>query len=232
MEDPPDDLPWPAASSGTNPGRRASDAERQAVVDQLRVATGAGRISLDEFAERVGVAWGASTHGDLETLTADLPTVPSATTATTAGSADVEPADVGVESMSNRRRQRAGGGRGPKQRRHLVNVFGSAHHAGGWTAEGHMTVVSVFGHSHVDLTTCRLDPEVELVELRTIGVFGGIELLVPPGTAVDAAGFMLFGGRHVRHDAAGGDAEPTLRVSVRSYGAFGSVLVRSPRRVP
>lgn len=236
-DDTPEHVPPPAGRGSEAVGRpardrRASDAERQAVVDQLRAATGAGRLSLDEFSERVGVAWAARTQGDLEPLLADLPAEP---TMQTVGDVAVRSgggaSDGAVESTSNRRRRdlRRSGGRKPRR---LVNAFGSAHHAGGWTAESRMTVISVFGHSHVDLTTCRLDPSVEVVELRTVGLFGGIEVLVPQGTAVDAAGFVLFGGRHLRHDSAGGDGPPAMRVNVRSYGAFGSVLVRSPRRVP
>jgi hypothetical protein len=53
---------------------RASDAEREHVVDRLRIALEDGRLKLDEFTERVGLAYQAVTHGDLAKLHADLPT--------------------------------------------------------------------------------------------------------------------------------------------------------------
>jgi hypothetical protein len=52
---------------------RASDAERETVVEALQSAVGAGRITLAEFEERARAAYKARTRGDLEALTADLP---------------------------------------------------------------------------------------------------------------------------------------------------------------
>src|SRR5688500_4351693 len=54
---------------------RVGDAERQVVVDQLRVHFAAGRLELDEFEERASQALAARTVADLVPLTADLPTV-------------------------------------------------------------------------------------------------------------------------------------------------------------
>jgi hypothetical protein len=54
---------------------RVGDAERQAVVEQLRTHLGAGRLELDEFEERTAQALAARTVGDLVPLTADLPAV-------------------------------------------------------------------------------------------------------------------------------------------------------------
>ncbi len=52
---------------------RASDAEREAVVQRLLRAVRDGRLSLDEFDERAAAAYAAKTHGELEHLTRDLP---------------------------------------------------------------------------------------------------------------------------------------------------------------
>ena len=52
---------------------RASDDDRQQVVDRLRVAFEAGRLRMEEFTERVGLAYQAVTYGDLVKLHADLP---------------------------------------------------------------------------------------------------------------------------------------------------------------
>lgn len=52
---------------------RASDADREAVVEQLTRAFGEGRISMAEFDVRVEAAYAAKTHADLDVLTADLP---------------------------------------------------------------------------------------------------------------------------------------------------------------
>lgn len=52
---------------------RASDADRQQVVDRLRAAFEDGRLKKEELTERVGLAYQAVTYGDLAKLVADLP---------------------------------------------------------------------------------------------------------------------------------------------------------------
>jgi Domain of unknown function (DUF1707) len=56
-----------------HPSIRASDADRQQVVEALHRHTATGRLSLDEFTERVDAAHRASTYGELAAVTADLP---------------------------------------------------------------------------------------------------------------------------------------------------------------
>ncbi len=52
---------------------RASDADREDVVRQLERALRDGRLTVDEFDERVQGAYAARTLGDLDDLTRDLP---------------------------------------------------------------------------------------------------------------------------------------------------------------
>ncbi|MGH3264805.1 MAG: DUF1707 SHOCT-like domain-containing protein [Trebonia sp.] len=55
---------------------RASDVDREAVVTTLREAYTAGRLTLDEFDERMAGAYAGRTWGDLRALTVDLPVQP------------------------------------------------------------------------------------------------------------------------------------------------------------
>ncbi len=55
---------------------RASDKERDSVVDVLRDAYTDGRLTLDEFEERMAAAYAAKTWTDLRQLTGDLPAEP------------------------------------------------------------------------------------------------------------------------------------------------------------
>jgi Domain of unknown function (DUF1707) len=55
---------------------RASDQERESVVDVLRDAYTDGRLTLDEFEERTSSAYAAKTWTDLRKLTADLTAEP------------------------------------------------------------------------------------------------------------------------------------------------------------
>ena len=52
---------------------RASDGDRQQVVERLQGALEDGRLSMDEFTDRTGLAFRAVTYGDLAPLCADLP---------------------------------------------------------------------------------------------------------------------------------------------------------------
>jgi hypothetical protein len=52
---------------------RASDEDRQRVVAALERHTGAGRLTLDEFAQRVEAVCGARTLDELAAVVSDLP---------------------------------------------------------------------------------------------------------------------------------------------------------------
>ncbi|MGE5290259.1 MAG: DUF1707 SHOCT-like domain-containing protein [Micromonosporaceae bacterium] len=52
---------------------RASDQDRERVVEVLRTHYSEGRLNLEEFDERVAGAYGSKTLGDLLDLTSDLP---------------------------------------------------------------------------------------------------------------------------------------------------------------
>lgn len=55
---------------------RASDRERESVVDVLRDAYTDGRLTLEEFEERTSAAYASKTWVDLRELTGDLPVEP------------------------------------------------------------------------------------------------------------------------------------------------------------
>ena len=52
---------------------RAADADRQKVADQLQAALDEGRLSLDEYDDRVRTAYAAKTYQELLALLTDLP---------------------------------------------------------------------------------------------------------------------------------------------------------------
>ncbi|GAA2032532.1 DUF1707 domain-containing protein [Nocardiopsis rhodophaea] len=55
-------------------GMRASDADRDAVAQRLASALSDGRLDLAEYERRLDTAMSATVYGELEPLTADLPT--------------------------------------------------------------------------------------------------------------------------------------------------------------
>src|SRR5260370_26304346 len=55
---------------------RASDHDRQEVVNLLRTGLEDGRLTMEEYVDRVGLAYQAVTYADLVPLEADLPAAP------------------------------------------------------------------------------------------------------------------------------------------------------------
>src|SRR5215469_6383454 len=68
-----------AAMPDDGPDLRASHADRDRVVDALRIAGGEGRLSAEELDTRLEIALSARTLAELAGLTADLPAAPPAT---------------------------------------------------------------------------------------------------------------------------------------------------------
>jgi hypothetical protein len=60
-------------SSTTRADLRVSDADRHSVIEELRQHTGDGRLTLDEFEERVDEVLRARTRADLDTAMRELP---------------------------------------------------------------------------------------------------------------------------------------------------------------
>ena len=56
-----------------DPTIRASDADRDALAEQLREHAATGRLTMDEFGERLEQVYAAQTYGDLDPLVQDLP---------------------------------------------------------------------------------------------------------------------------------------------------------------
>ncbi|HZD00102.1 MAG TPA: DUF1707 domain-containing protein [Actinomycetes bacterium] len=55
---------------------RASDADREQIISALRQHHAEGRLTVDEFTERMHRAFGSKTFGELDLLTRDLPPLP------------------------------------------------------------------------------------------------------------------------------------------------------------
>ena len=72
---PPGGYPVPQAGYQvrTHATMRASSADRERAVDVLKAGFTEGRLTQDEYNDRMGRAYAARTYGDLAALTADLP---------------------------------------------------------------------------------------------------------------------------------------------------------------
>jgi uncharacterized membrane protein len=59
-----------------NPAMRAASADRERAVDVLKAGFAEGRLTQEEYNDRMGRAYSARTYGELAALTADLPAGP------------------------------------------------------------------------------------------------------------------------------------------------------------
>ena len=173
------------------PAIRASDAEREQAVTRLREASAEGRLTLEEFSQRVEAAYAAKTHEELERLTEDVP----------AAAAPAELPEV-------RRR--------PKQ--FTIAIFGGSDRKGRWRVARRHWVVSLFGGSDLDLREASL--EGGEATIWVLDICGGTDLYVPEGIEVDFSGFGIFGGadEHGR-DLPTRPGAPVLHV--RALSVFG-----------
>lgn len=188
------------------PGVRASDAEREALVERLNAATGEGRLDLEEFSERLELAYAARTRAELEALVEDLPPV----------GADTAPARAAGAA--------AAGGAG-RTSLHLTPI-GGMRRRGPWRVPANTLVVTLLGGVDLDLTEAELDAQV--VTIRKFSLLGGVDMVVPPGVRVEVDGFSILGGRDVEVDErAVGPGSPVLRVT--AFSILGGVRIRSSR---
>lgn len=182
-------------------GMRASDAERDATIERLSAATGDGRLTLDEFSQRMEQASSARTRAELDALVADLP-------ADTAGA----PGAVAARSQ------------GPASWH--VWPIGGLTVRGPWRMERHVVVVSIIGGADLDLSQAELAaPEVTLTQ---VSLLGGTRITVPPGVRVERSGFSLIGGTRVGGGPEQpGPGAPTIHV--RGFSLLGGVEIHHSR---
>src|ERR1700749_1582241 len=90
-EDVPADIPptGEPPEPASSPDLRASDADRDRVIDVLRAATADGRLTAAEFSERMEAALSSRTFRELAPLTADLAPPPASAAPESAPAEDV-----------------------------------------------------------------------------------------------------------------------------------------------
>lgn len=178
-------------------GIRASDAERDATVGRLSAATGDGRLTLEEFSQRMEQASTARTRAELDRLVADLPADAPAAGAQAAG----------------------GAAAGPSWH---VSPVGGLKVDGPWRMDRHVIVVSIVGGARLDLSQAQLAaPEVTVTKVSLVG---GVRLWVPAGIRVEASGFRLIGGTRFYGGPEPGPGAPT--VHIRAFGLVGGVRIQ------
>jgi hypothetical protein len=200
-----------------------SDGERDRVVALLRMHCTEGRISLDEFSDRVGLVYAADSARELDRLVHDLP-VPWRDEPPVLQ----EPAPVwrGLSPAEWRGGPR-GAGRAPRRPiRWLVAVFSESKKQGRFRLDEDSVALALFGDCTIDLSDALI--EAPRVELSAVSLFGQVTVIVPEGIHVELEGVAIFGDR--RFDVSGEPPVPGSPVIVvKAYACFGEVRVRTRR---
>ena len=144
---------------------RASDAERDQVVERLREASVEGRLTLEEFTERMTSAYDAATHDQLDQLLRDLP-APRASAASE---------------------------RKPRARSWVISLMGNASRRGRWRVGRRTIAICSMGNATIDLRDAILaGPEVSI---HVFVSMGNMTIVVPEGVEVELSVLPLMGNR-------------------------------------
>ncbi|GLW96662.1 hypothetical protein Misp02_07490 [Microtetraspora sp. NBRC 16547] len=179
---------------------RASDAEREAVVERLREASVDGRLTLAELTERTEAAYLAQTHAELAQLTSDLP--------------------GGAPAPSYR--PPATGGGGGKVRKWIVAVMGDTKRQGSWRVDQEIGAVCVMGDVTLDLREAEVRSNT--IDIVATCVMGDIKIIVPDGVDVELSGMAIMGDKKVQVvEAPPNQNAPVVRV--RAYAVMGDIKI-------
>jgi class 3 adenylate cyclase len=193
----------PPPDSGRGLTQRVSDADRDRTVTQLREHVVEGRLTLDEFSERVGRALQARTQADLQAVLTDLPALASS------------PAPL-LDAVTPATRR--------KQRRWHVAVLSGHSTKGRWRISGKTNAVAFMGGCDMDLRRAEIDgPEVTIT---AFAFMGGIDITVPEGFDVELQGFSFMGGRDLKlRDVPRVPGSPVI--IVRGFAVMGGIDIKS-----
>lgn len=101
----------------------------------------------------------------------------------------------------------------------ILGGFGKRPFPPGWTKQ---TAVAFLGGGEIDLTD---SPPGEGARLTAVGVLGGVDITVAPGSRLTVSGFSLLGGRDIKVVPGDGPA-----ISMRLIAVLGGVEVKEGPR--
>jgi hypothetical protein len=185
---------------------RASDADREVVVELLREATADGRLGMDEIDDRLTAAYAARTFGDLDRVTWDLVATPA--DATPGKTVEVAPAHGSSEDPLR-----------------LVAVVDDVKRAGRWNVPERIVATAQVGSVKLDFTEAVLAAQV--IQIAAWANLGSVTMLVPEGWRVDVDGVSAGIGSVKNKTNPPIAGAPTIKVTGRA--TVGDVTVRHPR---
>jgi hypothetical protein len=187
-----DDRPTGLARPDRAALARVHDARERAIA-ALSEGFANDALDVDEFERRVTLAHTSDSPQEIAALTSDLPAATNALAQPTVALAPASTDD----------------GRAPET---VYAIFGGVDRRGTWNVPRRWRVVAAFGGAQLDLREARFPTGV--IDLEVRAVFGGVQIVVPPGLAVEVHGTAIMGGfQNVNRAPAHPDPDaPLLRI--------------------
>ncbi len=174
---------------------------RQVTIDALCEHFANDVMTVEEFERRIDVAHGAASVEELRALLRDLP---GGGLPAVAGGATSAGVSKGYSTALPEHVRENG---------YAVAIFGGTRRAGRWTPARVNTTIAICGGAEIDFREAALGPGV--TELNVFAMWGGVEVIVPPGLNVESHGMGIMGGFEQAMDPAFSPdpLAPTLRIS-------------------
>ena len=178
------------------PDLRASDADRDRVIDILRAATADGRLTADEFNERMEAALASRTFRELAPLTADL-----------AAPASRAPEPVPAEDVIR-----------------IDQRGGSVQRTGRWVVPRQMELRPSWCDVTIDFTDAVIRHDTLEIDMRMRG--GSLILVVGPDITVDAGSLTTRYADVSIHPSTDPDMPIRLRIHLAGRMRYGYIEAR------
>jgi hypothetical protein len=193
-----DDMERGGAGEGSL-GRR-----REVTIDALCEHFANDEMEMEEFERRVEAAHKASTGDELKTLLQDLP----------GGDLPVQHAEG--DALAPDRRFRVTSAAHVKERQFVVAILGGASRKGKWAPARTNYALAIMGGTELDFREAVLGPGI--TDVQVFAMWGGVEIIVPPGLRVESHGLAIMGGFDHLEDIREGPDDPDAPV-LRITGA-------------
>ena len=201
----------PALSRGE---MRASDADRQLVIEVLHNAYVDGRLTKDELDDRLGQVASARTFNDLAPITHDLVEMRGDVTQyTTAGHqstgavVDTSHATPGTDTINS--------------------WLGTTKRLDGWRLRGHTSITTGLGDVKLDLTKAVIESPQPQVHVSS--VMGDVTIRVPEGVEVISSVNSILGDVSIKGARPG--PHPGVVLTLTGFTLLGDVKVIGPDHV-
>ena len=185
------------------PDMRASDADRDRVIDVLRAATADGRLTADEFSERMEAALASRTFRELAPLTADLAAAPAAPAAPAGAQPETAPAEDVLR---------------------IDQRGGSVQRTGRWVVPRRLELYPSWSDVELNFTDAVIVHDTLDIDMKMRG--GSLILVVGPDITVDAGSLTTRYADVSIHPSTDPDMPIRLRIHLAGRMRYGYIEAR------